>query len=145
MAGRRATGGALEMEEAVGAANIDAKTLMGVLERGQPVTVLDVRKAEDRAEWRIPGSVPFDAYDALKAKDPSAMEAAELPEGLPVVTVCGAGNGSRTAAEQFRARGYEAMSLEGGMKAWSVAWNTAEVALPGVQARVVQVRRPGKG
>jgi rhodanese-related sulfurtransferase len=56
------------MEETVGGANIDAKTLMGMLERGEPVTVLDVRKAEDRAEWQIPGSVHVDAYDALKAK-----------------------------------------------------------------------------
>jgi hypothetical protein len=62
-----------------------------------------------------------------------------------VVTVCGVGNSSRTAAAQLRARGYEAMSLEGGMQAWSIAWNTAEVDLPGTQARVVQVRRTGKG
>ncbi len=126
-------------------ANVDAKTLMGMLKRGEPVTVVDVRKAEDRAEWQIPGSVHFDAYDALKAKDSSAMEEAELSEGLPVVTVCNAGNSSRTAAEQLRARGYEAMSLEGGMKAWSMAWNTAEVAAPGTEAEVLQVRRTGKG
>ncbi len=72
------------------------------------------------------------------------MEKAELPEGLPVVTVYGAGN-SRTAAEQLRARGYEAMSLEGGMKAWSMAWNTAEVVVPGTEAEALQVRRTGKG
>ncbi len=129
----------------MGSANIDTETLMGVLERGEPVTVLDVRKAEDRAEWQIPGSVHFEAYDRLKAKDPSAMEEAELPEGLPVVIVCGAGNSSRTAAEQLRARGYEALSLEGGMKAWSMAWNTAEVVVPGTEAEVFQVRRTGKG
>jgi rhodanese-related sulfurtransferase len=125
--------------------NIDPKTLMRMLQRGEPVTVLDVRKAEDRAEWQIPGSVHFEAYDALKAKDPSSMEEAELPEGLPVVTVCGAGNSSRTAAEQLRARRYEALSLEGGMKAWSMAWNTAEVDVPGAEPVVVQVRRTGKG
>ncbi len=129
----------------MGGVNIDAKTLRSMLERGEPVTVLDVRKVEDRAEWQIPGSVHFDAYNALKAKDPSAMEEAELPEGLPMVTVCGAGNSSRTAAEQLRARGYEAMSLEGGMKAWSMAWNTAEVVVAGTEAEVLQVRRTGKG
>ena len=133
------------MEETVGGANIDAKTLLGMLERGEPVTVLDVRKAEDRAEWQIPGSVHVDAYDALKAKDPKAMEEAELPEGLPVVTVCGAGKSSAVAAEQLRARGYEALSLEGGMKAWSMAWNTAGVDVPGEELAVVQVRRTGKG
>jgi rhodanese-related sulfurtransferase len=93
------------MKETVGGATIDAKTLRKMLEKDEPVTVLDVRKAEDRAKWRIPRSVHFDTYDALKAKDPSAMAKAELPEGLPVVTVCGAGNSSRTAAEQLRARG----------------------------------------
>jgi hypothetical protein len=35
--------------------------------------------------------------------------------------------------------------LEGGMKAWSLAWNTAEVPLPGAKAEVVQMRRTGKG
>ncbi len=73
------------------------------------------------------------------------MEEAELPGELPVVTVCGAGNSSRTAAEQLRARGYEALSLEGGMKAWSMAWNTAEVDVPGTEPAVVQVRHTGKG
>jgi len=37
------------------------------------------------------------------------------------------------------------MSLEGGMKAWSMAWNTAEVDVPGAEPAVVQVRRIGKG
>jgi hypothetical protein len=53
------------------------------------------------------------------------------------------------AAEQLRHQGHEAFSLEGGMKAWSLAWNTAEVPLPeplpGARAEVVQVRRTGKG
>ena len=31
------------------------------------------------------------------------------------------------------------------MKAWSLAWNTAEVPLPGASAEVVQMRRTGKG
>lgn len=125
--------------------SIDAKTLREWLERDDPVIVVDVRHAEDHAEWSIPGSVSFDTYDALKANDPSAMEETELPEGLPVVTVCGAGNSSRTAAEQLRARGYEALPLEGGMKAWSMAWNIAVVDLPDAELTVVQVRRTGKG
>jgi hypothetical protein len=49
------------------------------------------------------------------------------------------------AAEQLRARGYEALSLEGGMKAWSMAWNPAGVDVPGEEPAVVQVRRTGKG
>ena len=49
------------------------------------------------------------------------------------------------AAEQLRDRGFEAYTLEGGMKAWSMAWNLAEVSVSGTEAKVVQVRRTGKG
>lgn len=59
--------------------NINAKTLRDMLEHGEPVTVVDVRKVEDRAEWSIPGSVHFDAYDALNAGDERAMEGLDLP------------------------------------------------------------------
>jgi rhodanese-related sulfurtransferase len=124
---------------------IGATTLRDMLERGERVIVVDVRKGEDHAEWSIPGSVHFDAYDTLHAADEQAMEGLELPEDVPVVTVCGRGRSSAVAADQLRRRGYEALSLEGGMQAWSLAWNTAEVPLPGVKAEVVQMRRTGKG
>ncbi len=125
--------------------SIDTKTLREILERGEPVTVLDVRTGEERVEWSIPGSVHFDAYEALKAGDEHAMDGVELPDGGPVVTVCGAGKTSAVAAEQLRERGFEALTLEGGMKAWSLSWNIAEVDVPGAEAQVVQVRRTGKG
>jgi rhodanese-related sulfurtransferase len=129
--------------------NIDAIVLRDMLERGERVTVVDVRKEEDHAEWTIPDSVHVDAYDALNAGDKRAMEGLELPEGVPVVTVCGRGRSSALAAEQLRRQGHEAFSLEGGMKAWSLAWNAAEVPLPepppGTRAEVMQVRRTGKG
>ncbi len=125
--------------------NINPKTLRDMLERGAPVTVLDVRTGEERAEWSIPGSIHVNAYEALKDNDPEALAGVELPEDNLVVTVCGAGKTSAIASEQLRARGLQAASLEGGMKAWSVAWNTAEVRVEGSQARVVQVRRTGKG
>jgi rhodanese-related sulfurtransferase len=116
-----------------------------MLDSGERVTVVNVRKGEDYDEWSIPGSVHYDAYDALNASDGRAMEGLELPDGAPVVTVCGRGRSSAVAAEQLRRQGHEAFSLEGGMQAWSLAWNTAEVPLPGARAEVIQVRRTGKG
>ena len=124
---------------------IDVDELRAMLAEHQPVTVLDVRKAEDRAEWAIPGSLHVDAYEALKAGDPTALDDGVIPRDAPVVTVCGAGKVSFTAMEQLRARGYDARSLTGGMKAWSLAWNSAEVTVPGSAATVIQVRRTGKG
>jgi rhodanese-related sulfurtransferase len=125
--------------------NIDATTLRDMLESGERVTVVDVRKGEDYDEWSIPGSVHYDAYDALNAGDGRAMEGLELPDGAPVVTVCGRGRSSSVAAAQLRREGYEAFSLEGGMRAWSLAWNTAEVPLTGAGVEVIQMRRTGKG
>src|SRR5215207_199237 len=116
-----------------------------MLAEHQPVTVLDVRKAEDRAEWAIPGSLHIDAYEALKAGELTALDDGVIPRDAPVVTVCGAGKVSLTAMEQLRDRGYDARSLTGGMKAWSLAWNSAEVPVPGSVATVIQVRRTGKG
>jgi rhodanese-related sulfurtransferase len=97
--------------------NIDARTLRDMLERDERIMVVDVRKQEDHAEGAIPGSVNFDAYDALHAGDDGAMEELELPEGVRVVTVCNRGHSSAVAAEQLRRQGHEAFSLEGGMEA----------------------------
>ncbi len=98
--------------------NIAARTLKEMLERGERVTLVDVREREAYAEGSIPGSANFDAYDALHAGDERAMEGLKLPEGERVVTYCNRGTSGGVAAEQLRRRGYEAHSLEGGLEAW---------------------------
>ena len=91
---------------------------MDMLGRGERVTVLDVRKRAAYEAGAIPGSVNFDAYDALHAGDERALEGLELPQGVPVVTVCNRGHSSAVAAEQLRRQGHEASFLEGGLEAW---------------------------
>jgi len=119
--------------------------LRQLLERGAPITVLDVRPAAERAEWSIPGSVHADVYDALRRGDQTVLADFHPTYGGRIVTVCAAGKTSMLAAERLRARGLDAVSLEGGMRAWSLAWNNAEVSCPGSTARIVQLRRTGKG
>jgi rhodanese-related sulfurtransferase len=122
---------------------LGVEELQGILERGGDVAILDVRPAAERAEWFIPGSVHRDAYHALRAGDPSALANFTLERKAPVVTVCALGRTSTIAAALLRQRGFEAYSLVGGMKAWSLAWNLAELSSP--NASLVQVRRTGKG
>jgi len=124
---------------------IDVETLRTWLEEGVPVTVLDIRPMHERVEWSIPGSMHIDAYDALKANDLKALANVEFPGEIPVVTVCAAGKTSLIAAELLQAQGIQALSLDGGMKAWSLAWNIAEVPVPGGTLHILQVRRTGKG
>ncbi len=124
---------------------ISLSRLRQMLEHEEPGVVVDVRPSTEREEWHIPGSIHFDAYDALKRNDPDALAGLELPDDEPIVTVCGAGKTSLTAAKQLRSQGKQASSLAGGMKAWSLAFNSADVSLEGTAADVVQVRRTGKG
>lgn len=120
---------------------ISVEELQGLLASGESVTVVDIRSPKDR-EWSIPGSLQIDAYNAVKSGSLGPLAAVDLPRG-PVVTVCGVGRTAAVASNLLRARGVEALSLSGGMKAWSLAWNVAEVSRSG--SEIVQVRRTGKG
>ncbi|HEV2036867.1 MAG TPA: MBL fold metallo-hydrolase [Candidatus Dormibacteraeota bacterium] len=107
----------------------------------QPVTVVDIRTPADR-EWSIPGSVQVDAYDAVKSGSLGPLADLDFPTGL-VVTVCGTGKTAASATDMLGAMGVQAVTLEGGMRAWSLAWNTAQATISGCE--IVQVRRTGKG
>ncbi|QBD83574.1 MBL fold metallo-hydrolase [Ktedonosporobacter rubrisoli] len=116
------------------------------LDEGGEVCIVDVRPLAERQEWSIPGSLHIDAYEALKAHDPEALAELQIPASQRVVTVCAAGKTSQIAAKQLRARGLsQVFSLEGGMQAWSLAWNSAHIPLPDHSIQVIQIRRTGKG
>jgi glyoxylase-like metal-dependent hydrolase (beta-lactamase superfamily II)/rhodanese-related sulfurtransferase len=125
--------------------DIGVDALRNWLESGHPVTVLDIRPSAEREEWCIPGSLHVDAYAALRMNDANALAGVKLPQGQPVVAVCAMGNTSQLAVKALRGQGIQALSLQGGMRAWSLAWNLADVRVPGSKAVIVQVRRTGKG
>ena len=120
---------------------ISTEELQDLLAAGQPVTVVDIRTPADR-DWSIPGSIHIDAYDAVKSGSLGPLASCDFSTG-PVVTVCGTGRTAAIATDLLRARGVQAVTLEGGMRAWSLAWNTAETSIAGCE--IVQVRRTGKG
>lgn len=122
---------------------ITVKELQERLSKHEKVFILDVRPADQRKEWKIADSVHVDAYRQLNAGDDTALDNVELPEGSTVVTVCAAGRTSLLASRLLRRKGVDAYSLEGGMKAWNYAWNTAEIEFS--KSKVIQVRRAAKG
>jgi glyoxylase-like metal-dependent hydrolase (beta-lactamase superfamily II)/rhodanese-related sulfurtransferase len=127
---------------------ITADELRRALERHEPLTVLDVRPSAERSEWTIPGSRHVDAYAELWRGESAQLEAAAatLPRDKPIVTVCARGRTSMLAARVLEDLGFRVTSLTGGMGAWTLAWNTANVPLPAdAAAAIVQVRRTGKG
>jgi glyoxylase-like metal-dependent hydrolase (beta-lactamase superfamily II)/rhodanese-related sulfurtransferase len=124
---------------------IETRTLREWLDAHRPVTVLDIRTDHDRIEWAIPGSLHVNAYEALQNGQPGALADLVIPADRPVVTVCNAGKVSQIAADVLANRGFDAQSLAGGMKAWSIAWNVADVPLADSSVSMIQVRRTGKG
>ena len=121
--------------------SISTEELRALLVAGQPVTVVDIREPAER-DWSIPGSLVVDAHDAINSGILGPLADLDFAGG-PVVTVCGAGKTAALATRLLRAKGVNAVTLEGGMRAWSLAWNIAETNLSG--CGVIQVRRTGKG
>ena len=124
---------------------ISVGELQELLKEEKPVFILDVRPEEEREEWYIPESHHYDVYEQIKEGREDIFDDKKLPHDMPVVTVCDAGKTSQTAAEILAEKGYKSYSLEGGMKAWNFAWNTAELSLPDSDLRIIQVRRTAKG
>jgi glyoxylase-like metal-dependent hydrolase (beta-lactamase superfamily II) len=120
---------------------ISVGQLQELLAAGGPVTVLDVRAPSD-VDWDIPGAIHVYAYGYLQSGRLGPLAKLNLPPG-PVVTVCGVGRTAAIATDLLRAKGVEALTLDGGMRAWSLAWNIAQTTISGCE--VVQVRRTGKG
>jgi len=115
---------------------ITASELARLLGTEQEPFLLDVREADEVEAWAIPGVVHIPLGE-LPARHQ------EVPRDRPVVTICAAGGRSTTAAEWLRSLGVEAASLAGGMGAWGQVYDA--VALERAGARVIQVRRRGKG
>ncbi|MDX1638511.1 MAG: MBL fold metallo-hydrolase [Balneolaceae bacterium] len=114
------------------------------LQNQKEVYILDVRSKAERRDWLIPESRHLDIYNELKSGHSKTLEHLDLPEDRPIVTVCGAGKTSLSAARQLREKGLDAYSLDSGMKAWNFAWDTAEVTLAN-DLTIIQVRRVAKG
>jgi glyoxylase-like metal-dependent hydrolase (beta-lactamase superfamily II)/rhodanese-related sulfurtransferase len=122
---------------------ITSDALRQMLSSGDAVNIIDIRPANERAEWFIPGSIHVDVYDKLKQNDATAFDDIHPDASIPVVAVCAGGKTSLIAAEMLKRKGYNAYSLQDGMKGWSLAWNTAYQ--PFNKFEIWQIRRTGKG
>jgi glyoxylase-like metal-dependent hydrolase (beta-lactamase superfamily II)/rhodanese-related sulfurtransferase len=123
---------------------LDANALNSWLSLTLPLSILDIRPMSERAEWHIPNSLHLDAYDQFKTGDFSSLDQLFLNPLVPVLTYCGGGKLSLFVAQELAKRGFEAYSLEGGIKAWNYVWNTAEIKC-GELTTLIQIRRIAKG
>lgn len=93
---------------------IDPAELQQLLEQGADITILDVRRREDRedVEHPIPGA---------EWKDPEKIDewCGELVECRQVIVYCVKGQHvGNNARDYLRSRGIPSRSVEGGIRAW---------------------------
>ncbi|MFB6160538.1 MAG: rhodanese-like domain-containing protein [Haloferacaceae archaeon] len=106
---------------------ISPEILKGRLDADEEYPVVDVRGEASYDGWHIPGAVNlhFDKESGEFTDDPEEV----LPRDEQVVTVCAHGNTSRHAAKELARRGYDAVTLEGGMLGWSQVFDVVNVDL----------------
>lgn len=93
--------------------------------------LIDVREDYEHDAGHIPGSTHVDVNDL-------GGVAESLDQSRPVVFYCRSGDRSSMPAQAFRASGWDAYSLEGGLTAWTEAGNPLEP-----ENGEVAHRRPG--
>ncbi len=92
---------------------ITVEELKGKRDRGEAVTLVDVREPHEWAISELPGSVKIPLGTL-----PSRL--AELPQDAEIVVYCRTGGRSANAVQFLRQKGYEkAFNLAGGINHWA--------------------------
>jgi len=90
---------------------VDPREVATWLDEGRELALVDVRAPHEREAGHIEGSGHIELVE-LSAR------AEEIPREGPVVFYCRVGSRSAMAAAAFRASGYEAYSMRGGLARW---------------------------
>ena len=107
----------------MGVQQIDVTELAGLLGRGEPVYLVDVRQPWEHEIARLPGGVLV-PLDQLAAR----IDEVAPPEGAMLVAYCHHGVRSLHAAGLLARAGHaEVYSLAGGIDAWST---TIDASVP---------------
>ena len=114
------------------------------LDRGDIDLILDLRREDEFAAWKIEGRKPVEMLNIpqldLVGEEEKYLD--RLPKDREIVLVCAHGEASKYEAELLQGRGLRARSLAGGMDAWSMLYETAR--LPG-EPEIYQIYRVAKG
>lgn len=91
---------------------IEPARLAALIEQGDAVQVIDVREPYEREAGHIEGTRHIELVQLTAA-------AASVDRERPVVFYCRVGARSEMAAQAFRASGFEAYTLSGGLLRWA--------------------------
>ncbi len=114
------------------------------LEGGEDIQVLDVRPEQQVAKGSVeaPRFLSTVGSVIMNLADPSEVG---IDRQTRVAVVCGHGNSSLTVATHLANLGFQALSLQGGMAAWTDLLRERILPTPAGFDRLIQFDRIGKG
>ncbi len=114
------------------------------LEKGEIRFMFDLRDADEFAAWRIEGHSDIETMNIAQADFVGEEEKylGRFPKDRQITVVCAHGDSSRYSAELLVGRGFDAVSLEGGMDAWSEFY---EINKASDSPAIYQIYRVAKG
>jgi glyoxylase-like metal-dependent hydrolase (beta-lactamase superfamily II)/rhodanese-related sulfurtransferase len=114
------------------------------LESGEDIQVLDVRAAHRLASGFIDAPRFLNTVGSviMNLDDPTRVG---IDREARVAVVCGHGNASLTVAAHLANQGFQALSLQGGMAAWTDVLRERVLPTPAGFDRLIQFDRIGKG
>jgi len=91
------------------------------LDAGEVDLLFDLRDEKEFAAWHIEGRTPVESLNISHVDFVGEEEKYldRLPRDKRIVVICAHGDSSRYSAEILQERGFDAVSLEGGMDGWS--------------------------
>jgi glyoxylase-like metal-dependent hydrolase (beta-lactamase superfamily II) len=120
----------MEADVMTDAGVISAEELKKRLDTNHVDFLFDLRNENEFKSWRIEGRTEFQALNIPQEEFVGEEERhlAKFPRGKEIVTVCAHGDSSKYAADLLKGLGISAVSLRGGMDAWSGFYETHELA-----------------
>ena len=126
---------------------IPAADLARRLDQGERLQLLDIRTPERVARGRVTlgATLDFRALPASAMYELQTLESLRLDPATPVAVICGHGHSSQQATQYLRQRGFDALSVTGGMAAWETVYLPRRLSPTPALQHVVQLDRVGKG
>lgn len=107
--------------------------------------LVDIRESDEFNDWKIPGAVniPVNNFIAQGNYTEIRSKLEVLPKDKMIITICAKGINSQVAASVLREMGYNAVSLDKGMKGWNENFDIYRIYFE--KFDVIQFVRIGKG
>ncbi|MDA8104015.1 MAG: MBL fold metallo-hydrolase [Nitrospiraceae bacterium] len=109
---------------------ISPEELKKRIDVGKVGFMLDLRNEDEFAAWRIEGRSEIETINIPQTDFVGEEERylGRLPQDRQIVTICAHGDSSRYSAEYLRNHGFDSISLDGGMDAWSELYESHKIS-----------------